>query len=429
MSALKVTMIYLAFGFFWIIGSDTLLDNLPGMTFTKVSIFKGCLFVMLTSGLIYVLLRRYGKYLLSQYEAARDAENNYNLFFESNPIPTWVYDLRDFRILLVNHAAVRKYGYSKEEFYKMTLFDIRPTEDHELLKKRNGHGFSGVWRHLKKGGEAIYVEVESHAITYKGREAKLILATDISQLINAQSEIEAAAEEMNNFVYRASHDLRGPLARLIGLSDLMITDTSEKSRMEYLHILNRTACLMDKMLSRLLSVNRLKNYIPEIREIKVRDMVDDTIELVKESNMTLGCNILNEIPDDFTIFADPKLIQLVLENLLDNSVKYRHPGADAFIQISGWCANNEIHLVVKDNGIGIDKSIKPRIFDLFFRGTERSNGSGLGLYIAQEAIKRQYGKIALLDTNHNETVFEVILPDVTAWGVRDEMAVPEVSRN
>ncbi len=119
-------------------------------------------------------------------EALYDSEEQYRLLFESNPHPMWVYDLETLSFLAVNTAAISHYGYSREEFLAMTLKDIRPFEDIPALLdsvSRVGSGFdmAGIWRHRKKDGGIIYVEINSHTITFAGRHAEVVLANDVTE--------------------------------------------------------------------------------------------------------------------------------------------------------------------------------------------------------------------------------------------------------
>ncbi|MCL5028434.1 MAG: PAS domain S-box protein [Bacteroidetes bacterium] len=110
----------------------------------------------------------------------------YKTLFEKNPQPMWVYDLESLCFLTVNNAAIESYGYSKDEFLKMTIKDIRPKEDiSKLLENisvnRDIYQRSGVWRHLKKDGNIILVEISSHSITFKRKKARLVVIHDVTK--------------------------------------------------------------------------------------------------------------------------------------------------------------------------------------------------------------------------------------------------------
>lgn len=133
--------------------------------------------------------------LKRKQKALAESEKKYRLLFESNPHPMWVYDLETLRFLEANHAAVAKYGYGRDEFLNMTLKDIRPSEDIELLlenieQKANELSFSGEWRHKKKNGDVFLVEIISHSIKYNEKNARLVLANDITERKQTENKLK-----------------------------------------------------------------------------------------------------------------------------------------------------------------------------------------------------------------------------------------------
>ena len=134
-------------------------------------------------------------------EAMRESERRYRVLFEANPHPMWVYDLETLSFLAVNEAAVRHYGYSREEFLGMTLKDIRPPEDVAALTKtvgelKNGINYSGRWRHRKKDGRLITVEITSHTLHFAGRRAQLVLANDITERERAEEALRLSEDRL-----------------------------------------------------------------------------------------------------------------------------------------------------------------------------------------------------------------------------------------
>jgi PAS domain S-box-containing protein len=140
--------------------------------------------------------RKTEKEKLEATEKLKRSEEKYRTLFFKSPLPKWIYDYETLRFLDVNEAAILQYGYSREEFLYMTIRDIRPKEDIEPLlddiKKvqagpvdsRQGH-----WRHLKKNGEVIIVETKSHTIAFNNGKARMVVANDITERINAEQKI------------------------------------------------------------------------------------------------------------------------------------------------------------------------------------------------------------------------------------------------
>lgn len=138
-------------------------------------------------------------------EALRQSEQRYHLLFDSNPHPLWVYDLQTLAILAVNESAIRNYGYSREEFLSLTIKDIRPPEDIPALLVDTGKAppdaeTASVWKHRKKNGTLIDVEITSHPLVYGGRNARLVVATDITARKKAEEALRQSEERFRLLV-------------------------------------------------------------------------------------------------------------------------------------------------------------------------------------------------------------------------------------
>ena len=116
----------------------------------------------------------------------RDFKEIYENFYKSNPHPMWIYNLETLAFVDVNDAAIKHYGYSQEEFLSMTIKDIRPPEDipallENIAKVTKGLDIAGTWKHIKKDGTLIYVEIISHTLNFRGRRAEIVMASDITE--------------------------------------------------------------------------------------------------------------------------------------------------------------------------------------------------------------------------------------------------------
>lgn len=146
----------------------------------------------------------------------RESEERFRKLFVRHPLPSWVFDRESFRFLEVNDAAVRHYGYSREEFLSMTIKDIRPPEDVERLKqdvalRRTSDDARGIWRHKKKDGSLIQVEITTHELDFGGQDAVLVIANDVTARIKAEEERRASESR-----YRSTLDHMMEGCQIIG---------------------------------------------------------------------------------------------------------------------------------------------------------------------------------------------------------------------
>lgn len=422
LTALTLALVFILIGGLWIIISDHFLipifPRLVEMTYFQT--FKGLLFVLICGTLVFFLFYYHQKRFIEQQQKILIGEENYAKLFLNNPLPMWVYDIKTLCFTAVNNAAVAQYGYSKEEFAKMNLFDLRPPEDHKALMENIGlennltYTLSGKWRHIKKDGTTVHVDINSHTIDFNGRPSKIVLALDVTERVAAEKEIQGLLYELDNFVYRASHDLRGPLARLRGLSQVALMDIQEETARKYFHMISHSANVLDNTLIRLLSINNLKHALLEEREVNLHQLINSIIRIKKEVLDKANIYFINEVAKDLTIKSDGNVLRLTLQNMLDNSIQYCNEELpQRYIKVSSKTQNQHVKILVEDNGMGIEASQVDKIFNIFHRGTEKSHGSGLGLYIAKVAMNKLKGTINLVDHRKAHTVFELTIPATT----------------
>lgn len=140
-----------------------------------------------------------------QQKVLQASEGQYRQLFETHPHPMWIYGQHTQRFIAVNEAALQQYGYSRDEWLKLTIRDIRPTEDIPLLEEvteKNSDGYNnlGTWRHMRKSGEVFPVNIVSYPIYFKGEPCKLVMATDVTELVRSREELQSA--------YRKEQELR-----------------------------------------------------------------------------------------------------------------------------------------------------------------------------------------------------------------------------
>jgi PAS domain S-box-containing protein len=190
-----------------------------------------------------------------------DSEKRYSDLFQLSPQPMWVYDFDTLKFLNVNEAAIKHYGYSLEEFLCLTIRDIRPSEDTRKLdealhtmKINPGQRYSGILRHKKKNGEIIQVEIQSNPIFINGRSARVVLVNDITERLRYVEAIEQQNQKLQEIAWMQSHVVRAPVARLMGIVDLI---------KNYTHSENEQNELLDHIL---ISANELDGIIRDIAD-------------------------------------------------------------------------------------------------------------------------------------------------------------------
>ncbi len=173
-----------------------------------------------------------------------ESKRRYSNLFHLSPQPMWVFDLETFQFLDVNEAALNHYGYSKEEFISMSIKEIRPADEVAKLENHiqssilTQKPFYGMAKHRKKNGEIINVEVKTNLIQFKDRKAVLVLCSDITERLKYIKTIEKQNQQIKEIAWIQSHVVRAPIARLMGLVNLIdlekATDTDHKNLLSHI---------------------------------------------------------------------------------------------------------------------------------------------------------------------------------------------------
>lgn len=201
-------IVYAICGVVWILATDALLIELPlGTSLTNLWLgqhFKGILYILLSSILLYSVIKRN----MARLELSQKA---YIRMFRENPQPMWIFSTEDFRFMEVNYAAIRLYGYSREEFLRMTILDIRPPEDIPLIRRnqegaQTGMLTNGQWRHYKKDGTLMHVRVVAFATTYERHSAEVVSIYDITDKLMADEALNKQ-EDLLRTVINSSENM------------------------------------------------------------------------------------------------------------------------------------------------------------------------------------------------------------------------------
>lgn len=223
------------------------------------------------------------------------------------------------------------------------------------------------------------------------------------------SALRQAYKELDTFFYRSSHDFRRPLTTFLGLAEVAKITVKDSNALELFSKVKETASNLDKMLIKLQSISDVGTQQLVYKEVFIKEIFenvcDSFAEELKIRNIRVSCAM--ELKDSF--YSYPAMFKTIIENLVENSIFFS--GMDQpYIKVRALNQDDFLMLEVEDNGQGIDLQYQDRIFDMYFRGNERSKGNGLGLYIVKKAVEKLNGRIAFKSVFGSGSTFTVFLP-------------------
>ncbi len=220
-------------------------------------------------------------------------------------------------------------------------------------------------------------------------------------------------KELDRFVYSASHDLRAPLRSLLGLIEVTQKTQNPEEVKECLELMKHRIDNMDAFIKEIIDFSR--NARQDVRQEKflLLPVIKETIEDLKFAEGMGNIFVRLDVSDTLEIYCDLTRVKVILHNLIGNAFKY-HDAQKPQQQLNIKAIHKEgtMRIDIEDNGVGIPKEHQDKIFDMFFRASEKSQGSGLGLYIVQETLARLKGSIQMKSTPGQGSQFTIFLPDL-----------------
>jgi PAS domain S-box-containing protein len=362
-------------------------------------------------------------------EALRASEAQYRALFEQSPFPKFLFDHDTLRILAVNDTAIRNYGYSRDEFLLMTLDDVRLNEDAPLSSARVGAmglvtAAPGLWKHKKKDGSIIDVEITVHTFVLGGRSCGLAVALVVTGRLRLEEQLRQAQkmEAIGNLAGGVAHDFNNLLSVILSYTTLVLDDLKPGDPIRAdLEEVKRAGERSGELIRQLLAFSRRQMLQPRTLDLNpilagmekmLRRLLGEDVELSLLTFARIG-----------TVYADPGQIEQVVMNLAVNARDAMPNGGKLSIETANvdldaaYAAHHHepkpgpyVMLAVADTGIGMDAATRARIFEPFFTTKEKGKGTGFGLATVFGIVKQSGGHIGVYSESGKGTTFKVYFP-------------------
>jgi two-component system, NtrC family, sensor kinase len=394
-------------------------------------------------------------------EALQRSEERSRLLFATIPHPIWVYDPKTLEFLEVNGAAVRHYGYDREEFLGMKITDILPREEvreplADVAAPHAGPQASGQWKHRTKEGKVIDVEISSHPLALEGRQAVMLVAQDVTERKRLEVELRLAQklEAVGGLAAGIAHELNTPI-QFVGdntrfleeafeagqrltdsyrsvyqaaqsgavSSELLeaVRQAEEKEEADYYR--EEVPKALEQTLD---GVNRVATIVRAMKEFahpSQTDMALGDLNKAIANTLVVARNELKYVADVETDFGELPPVRCnlgdlnqVFLNLLVNAAhaiadKNQGSGSRGTIRIKTWQDGENAVIAISDTGCGIPENIRDRIFDPFFTTKEVGRGTGQGLAISRSIVMDKHGGSLAFESQVGQgTTFYISLP-------------------
>lgn len=359
----------------------------------------------------------------------RESEEQYRLLFDRNPHPMWVADYATIRFLAVNEAAIRHYGYSREEFLSMTLAAIRPPEEvpalHEHLRRlaaapRAPVEQVGLRRHRKKDGALIDVEITRSPITFQGREARLVMAVDVTERKRMEVELERQRQvlyqteklsAMGQLLAGVAHELNNPLTIIAGHASIL-RQTAPPEIVERAEKISEASKRSTRIVRNFLSLARQRT--PEREPTALNQVAREAVELLTYQLRVDDVGVAFDLAEDLPLlWADAHQLHQVMVNLVGNAhhaLRTAPRPRRITIRTHYDAIDGKVSFVVADNGPGIAPEIATQIFEPFFTTKPPGEGTGLGLSLCRGIVEGHGGAIHVETAPDEGASFVVTLP-------------------
>jgi PAS domain S-box-containing protein len=367
---------------------------------------------------------------ISQFKL-KESEEKYRSLFNSGPNPIFVLDRETLEIVDANPSAEETYGYSKDELIGRSFIDLGFFEDDKTglsLFTTETKGDSSIVhskvRHYKKGRKPFYVNVHACAAKYRDRDAMIIATTDITEMIEKDTQLIQASKmtTLGEMSAGIAHELNQPLNAIKMGSEylkMMVEDGRKIQEQDLFQVADDLSSQVDRatgIIDRLRDFGRKADFTRE--RIEINRPIKNVLDLVRKQLSLQNIQVQLELDENLpAILAHNNRLEQVFFNLVTNARdainQKRETGAGSrnhVICIRSFREDERVAVLVSDTGIGIQEPLKERIFEAFFTTKKLGEGLGLGLAIAYGIVKDYGGDIRVESQEGDGTTFKLTFP-------------------
>jgi len=281
-----------------------------------------------------------------------------------------------------------------------------------VQRQREVYFFVGLVAVLSILGTFMFLRY-SRMLSKAKQELSVMNQTLEKRVEDRTKQLQNVNNELDNFIYKTSHDIRGPLASLKGIANVALLELKDEKAQDYLQKLDASADKLNSILTRLLIVNQINHAVLNPIKINFQELINEILVFERKKGIPPRMSITHDLDPDVLLITDRHVLRIILENLIDNAIKYHNSSEriEPFVKIRVSLSPRGVLISVIDNGIGIQERDPQKLFQMFVRASERSESGGIGLYLTKLASERLYARVDFSTTPEKYTQFTVTIPE------------------
>ncbi|HBH06064.1 MAG TPA: hybrid sensor histidine kinase/response regulator [Flavobacteriales bacterium] len=253
---------------------------------------------------------------------------------------------------------------------------------------------------------------DQKSITVAIQNAKELYDTRM-ELKEKNDSLQKAYDELDKFVYTVSHDMRAPLMSINGVIDLASMEIEDEKALEYFQMIRNMSVKLDRFVYQIMDYYKNSQELSLNDEIWFEEVINDIFDEFQYNPDASGVTFNLDVNQEEPLYSNMLKVRTVLQNIISNSLRYRRTveGVESFIRVRTTIEGQMAKIIIEDNGIGIAPDKLEKVFEMFYRATDRSGGSGLGLNIVKEALDRLNGTIKISSELNTGTKVFINIPN------------------
>jgi PAS domain S-box-containing protein len=367
------------------------------------------------------------------------SEAKFRQIFESNVIGIFFANFAG-TIVDSNNFFLEMLGYNREELERGELqwntltppeYADRDAEAvQELMENRLFKPFEKEY--IRKDGSRVPVLL-SGSMLEGYRDLGMGFVVDITERYRAEEtlrqtleELQIRNHELDNYVYKVSHDLRAPLASVLGLINLINLENNPAATEKYLPLIENRVLKLDGFVQSIINHSKTLNTEVVVAEINFEQLIREAYDELRYLKAAEQLHLIIDWNPSQAFYNDTLRMGIIIKNFLSNAIKFINPFAEKnYVKFTIDVTDKTVFIEVEDNGMGIEPQYLSKVFDMFFRASDKSDGSGLGLYIVKQTVEKLRGSVCVASELGRSTTFRITLPNLIARSVPE----PQVADN